>query len=470
MTLLNHVRRHQVRLWAQPMSLPFESAFGRLQKFAWANVMDCQQMGRELFSKRGLPAQPNSWELFRGAWIKTAPKLPPQFELDGGFKSAYGQWMDRLCQREFLRYCPKCLHRGFHSLLYQIEAMTHCPIHEIPFSRECYRCHVKVPLALSKEVFQRPFCCPRCQQPLTGEVDPTGWLSTPEFVGQLTAALKPLSEWLLDLEKFSTVGRYSPLAQLAYAGEFQGELDTVVNSSVAQKFVPLPPSLHKDWLSSRRPLLIEHLVTTETDVLEVTQFEVLEKKAHQFQELQARLYETILKGHFNCIQRARQGVWLRRDFVQVTEQEPGLCPIAAGFERWSKRALAEAEHDRKAPLQFIETNMKYLKASSPQRQLAHFYSSVATAYVFELLYRAGHRLDSAMRFPLRELLERYSFGDSDFDAFWEVVGPKNGERGCRWIVMGDPTILELLGNLHAGKDHVPKTRRRPNGRSKARTG
>lgn len=250
-------------------------------------------------------------------------------------------------------------------------------------------------------------------------------------------------------------GRYSPLAQLSFAGQFEGELDTIVNYSIARQFVA-PSSQPTLWLTSRRPLLIERLVISPEDVLEVPQLEVNKIQARVFEELQAKLNDTVLQAHAECRHKARHGVWMREDFQRkITQQEPGLCPVSAGFERWSQRFHVEAEQDRKFALRVISAKMPYLHARYAQRQLAQFYSSVATAYVYELLQRKGCRLETTVQSPLRVVLERYSFGIRDRDAYGEIWGPSDAEKTGRWIVMGAPSLIELAGKLHGESLKAP---------------
>lgn len=61
-----------------------------------------------------------------------------------------------------LRYCPRCLQLGFHSMFYQHRAVRDCPYHGIPLMDRCMYC--ERPWApLIKQIVEEPFCCPKCR-------------------------------------------------------------------------------------------------------------------------------------------------------------------------------------------------------------------------------------------------------------------------------------------------------------------
>lgn len=409
--------------------------------------MDASRLGKAIFGKRALPSNPDLWELFEGAWIKTPPDVPPGLSLAEGFSDQFSKvWTALVCRKRTLRFCPKCLGEGFHSLLYQIEAITHCPRHALPFQLACPSCRGQIPLVLSKSTFARAFCCPACQQPLAGCLNPVLWEATPERKAEIENALSPLAQWLKELDAFGVSGERCPLAQLTLAGAFLGEPDTVVGFTVAQHFVKvnLPEGT---WRHCGRPLQIQ----------EITEVPCVEKKSHhdvcmlegeRFSSLEIKLEASALKGHTGCLERARHGVLLRPDMNQeVTQQACGLCPVAAGYLRWKYRCSLQQERRRKLMLNAYERSSTGPTELYTQRLLAQFYSCVATAYVCELMHRSGHELASSLNSPFSDLLHRYSTGLTDRDAYWEV-GKTDSQSADRRMVAGSSELLGWMDSLH----------------------
>ena len=446
MSMLAHIRKEQTQIWSDQISLPYESAFGRLQKFAWANVMDARQIGQDIFLKRALPARPESWELFWGSWINAPAEFPDGLTLNDGLAGPPAQnWMSLLCRTDILRFCPRCLEDGFHSLYHQIEGLEMCPRHFEPLRLTCAHCQATVPLSLCKASFAGPFCCPKCQRPLGELLDPRRWKASSELVSSIAQAFKPIEAWLSKLHEFQVDAGTAPLAQLSMAGEFADELDTVVSCSIANHFAPVPlPS--RLWRKSRRPLQFQELAVL-AEQAQVHSLKVHGIEMDTFKKVGDEVKKTILQGHEECLDHARSGIWLREDFGrEVTQQDGGLCPVAAGYARWRARTWVQADKDRRFYRKMRES-VELPPEFVPQKLLAQFYSSVATAYVYELLYREGHRLETTIGSPLRKLLQRYSFGTEDPDAYWVVDAPSGNGRG-KWIVMGAPSLFGVMHKLH----------------------
>lgn len=60
-----------------------------------------------------------------------------------------------------LRYCPRCLELGFHSMFYQHHAVRDCPYHGIRLQNKCISC-ARPWEPLIKHIVEQPFCCPKC--------------------------------------------------------------------------------------------------------------------------------------------------------------------------------------------------------------------------------------------------------------------------------------------------------------------
>jgi hypothetical protein len=64
----------------------------------------------------------------------------------------------------YFRYCPKCLKRGYHGVLHQLEPLQQCPIHGSWLETECANCHQPSPYLLNARLLDAPFRCASCRQ------------------------------------------------------------------------------------------------------------------------------------------------------------------------------------------------------------------------------------------------------------------------------------------------------------------
>jgi len=61
-----------------------------------------------------------------------------------------------------LRYCPRCLQLGFHSMFYQHLAVKECPYHHVPLLNKCMYC-AEPWVPSIKQIVSEPFCCTKCR-------------------------------------------------------------------------------------------------------------------------------------------------------------------------------------------------------------------------------------------------------------------------------------------------------------------
>jgi len=73
-----------------------------------------------------------------------------------------------------LRYCPRCLARGYHAVVHQFESVGRCPIHDLRLERACRQCGHVAPYRLNAGLLETPYRCAQCRC-LYG----TGWPRVP---------------------------------------------------------------------------------------------------------------------------------------------------------------------------------------------------------------------------------------------------------------------------------------------------
>ncbi len=65
-----------------------------------------------------------------------------------------------------LRYCTRCLNRGYHALVHQFANVALCPIHDTRLASSCRQCQFEIPLRLNALLLGSPYACPNCLSPL----------------------------------------------------------------------------------------------------------------------------------------------------------------------------------------------------------------------------------------------------------------------------------------------------------------
>lgn len=61
-----------------------------------------------------------------------------------------------------LRYCPRCMSRGYHSVVHQFGFVTYCPVHGCRLEAKCRSCGATSEYLLKASVLDAPFRCPIC--------------------------------------------------------------------------------------------------------------------------------------------------------------------------------------------------------------------------------------------------------------------------------------------------------------------
>lgn len=91
-----------------------------------------------------------------------------------------------------LRYCKFCMEQGFHSMLFQHRAVSHCPLHSIALLDKCVDCGAPILPTIAGTV-AKPYCCPSCDCLLLKTVVP------PEACDSIKLANVLIENWRRDL-------------------------------------------------------------------------------------------------------------------------------------------------------------------------------------------------------------------------------------------------------------------------------
>lgn len=189
--------------WVAEWAGPHEGGMTLAMKYAWANALDgaaasksiCGKSLVQKYSQRthGRSFLVPGWA--RVAMLDTASigALIAQRDITH-YAGRWGQW---LASDAYFRYCPECIQHGYQSLLYQVDALSRCPVHRTKLLSACGRCSAPTPrYALTAEAMANPFCCPACGAAYGERFDPRGWKRANKHVSPAALALTPLLRFL----------------------------------------------------------------------------------------------------------------------------------------------------------------------------------------------------------------------------------------------------------------------------------
>ena len=63
-----------------------------------------------------------------------------------------------------LRYCPRCMSRGYHSVIHQFDCVPSCPVHGCRLETRCRSCGSSCDYLIKASVLDAPFLCPNCRR------------------------------------------------------------------------------------------------------------------------------------------------------------------------------------------------------------------------------------------------------------------------------------------------------------------
>jgi hypothetical protein len=143
----------------------------------------------------------------------------------------------------YFRYCTRCAHRGFHSVLFQLPRVMTCPIHNVALIEHCTKCKKPLPHTLSVRTLEHPYRCPHCGRKLCNAL-----------LNRLEAIKQPNDKCV---QEFEDAYRRFGHALLGYPGHRR-------NKPYTPRFIP------KEELAALKLEHIEHQKRWYTDAAKFT--------------------------------------------------------------------------------------------------------------------------------------------------------------------------------------------------------
>lgn len=190
--------------WLNSWQQPFEGSLSLLLKFAWANAATASDTCQDHFDRKVLSAMnvkrqgrsllDLSWASAGGAESSSYLKT---MSVRASLATLAERWTFLIASDMHIRYCARCIGEGFHSSIYQIDALQKCPIHRESLLSVCNHCGGATSThAISKETFENPFHCVHCGSHIgIGDFDPKQW-GNQSLRLAAAHALAPFASWL----------------------------------------------------------------------------------------------------------------------------------------------------------------------------------------------------------------------------------------------------------------------------------
>jgi hypothetical protein len=431
--------------WCDQWSLPYESAFGRLQKYKWLNAASNSDLAYDL----GLASwcRP-AYDLLNGNWVRLDRRgFPAELKICTTLTAHYGsRWPRALSSAESLRYCPPCMELGYHSIFFQFDFLARCPIHDCPLIGECQCCGKPTSaLALFPELNKKRdlerdytvFKCEACEGALIGAINPDKWFPPPATRNSMRRMFTPIHDWLRRLEKEypSFLSHQLPLNHIGLVATKASESVRSALAHFAMFAVPL--ELPARLISQRRRPLSYHRIVCESSAkVELgASLSAIHRKVAKY------LLKTHLLPHRKCIPLALPSLAYRR-YKHHEHVFPYAvrCTLAMAYVHWEFNCTYRnlvADHYLYQDLRDV-TNAKihYIDV------LAEFYSTLVAIVAFTKRPPVSAR-SFAYYEELQQHFEFPRFGECTWCLMRHVQDQESDTPSCV-VASVDASVMKIL--------------------------
>lgn len=155
--------------WAANSVRPYESLWIMTERFLWLNAISAQTLAREI----GFPAWPRMDLItvdggFHNKNMQQARTRLIQLLSLTRAQTRHGTVKASLTvELNKLRVCPECLRMAYHAAIFQLHALSRCPMHDCKLVDMCPHCAAPLPMALDRYSAFFPFACASCRRLLS---------------------------------------------------------------------------------------------------------------------------------------------------------------------------------------------------------------------------------------------------------------------------------------------------------------
>lgn len=263
-----------------------------------------------------------------------------------------------------LRYCPRCLEKGFHSPLHQLVWIARCPIHDVPLVDRCPGCGEFIPYLLVPKVLANPYGC-KCGHVLWPGRDAVHWpIPLNESEERLLAEY---ARWRTEIRRQSALTfREFGFSANTWYDSADGQMCNTKSRSTAGRWHAVYPvhtwpadvflrnkhEIHNHIAGGERFLRIRcrpPVVRYSSPMVEHSHREVLMDDLRAvFRGVKHRLLHRVLRNHRRCITTLH-----RLLSVEGLRLMPPYCPWGYAYmlwwEQWEGRYARTAEIFHQSP-------------------------------------------------------------------------------------------------------------------------
>jgi len=332
---------------------------------------------------------------------------------------------------ESLRYCPRCIGRGFHAVYFQFLFIEKCPIHNARLVERCKNCSSRIPYSCPQRALLG-FSCPKCGFSLLNSPKIRSSASFVRFTRRLARAEEQISSRISRWSHAKLVigrGGYedSYRESLRYwiskhshrLGQYLDSVFLEANNSKGSQLLS-PGNVHVSGAKIKKQKL-----PTPIDCADFVRFKATYKSIARF--IRHKLLETRIKpSAFYC-----HRIGNSYEFKMFREQSIQEDIPAGIFAYFGWRMMCEG---RIRPWDVVEpTRTRYANGESTFHLIDR-----------ESLVDWGRLMDSRVV----EMIDEKLFARSCLAKFWRVLAAQRSSKypsGCQFTVLGGSGFRNTTG-------------------------
>lgn len=319
-------------IWRAGACAPEESAWSRVQKFAYLNGFDRSDLGRIVANVRGGNRTAASMHL---SVIRRTPATETLLSVVTGQDDepldVCWLWPEALkllpgqSVTSHLRFCSTCADVGFHTALFQLQSSICCPIHNLRIQDACPQCGDLIPYSVQGATLENPYGC-RCGRLIWSGRDSSAWQGISRAD---TSVLEEWRSWRTRLHASSQprlLGAMSHDRELLERPGQDGDLykDLAVATSAplsVRRLVGVP---------TRRPATVTIIkIDQRVQPTKVSDTKVLTEFRTAYRQFEKTLDRYLSKSHCRCIELFKN----LPGWASTSQLRP-FCDEIAAVHRW----------------------------------------------------------------------------------------------------------------------------------------
>lgn len=140
---------------------PYESVVSMLWKFAWLNRLPGHMVVAHVATRlldpyEGFAATSDELDIRHVAGTLGISTKTVRVAVQ------HPQWRRNWCAQ--LRFCPRCMSRGYHGVVHQFGSEPRCPVHKCWLETECHSCGATSAYRINASLLDAPFRCANCRR------------------------------------------------------------------------------------------------------------------------------------------------------------------------------------------------------------------------------------------------------------------------------------------------------------------